>query len=275
MLKTRIITAIVLLAILLPVLFLLPPIYFGALVALVLVLASWEWWRLIFPDHSRLAIAYAIATLLHMLIWIFVINLAWIHYLIASLAIVWLFFVPYLMSQTTRLNLATYAPWLAVFGFFLIPGLWFSVMHIRSFGLPFLLSVFLIVWGADIGAYFAGKLFGKNKLAPQLSPGKTIEGAIGGLAAVLLMAALSLIYEIPGIFLTLYELGGLLTLGSLVIALVALSIMGDLFESQLKRLAGVKDSSNLLPGHGGILDRIDALMPVLPVTAILLILLAQ
>jgi phosphatidate cytidylyltransferase len=131
------------------------------------------------------------------------------------------------------------------------------------------------VWGADIGAYFAGKLFGKNKLAPQLSPGKTIEGAIGGLAAVLLMAGLSVIYEIPGIFLTLYELGGLLTLGSLVIALVALSIMGDLFESQLKRLAGVKDSSNLLPGHGGILDRIDALMPVLPVIAILLIVLAQ
>lgn len=275
MLKTRIITAIVLLAILLPVLFLLPPIYFGALVAFVLVLAAWEWCRLIFPNQSRWAIAYAIATLLHILIWIFFINLAWIHYLIAALAIVWVLFVPYLMSQTTRLNLATYAAWLAVFGFFLMPGLWFSVMHLRSLGLPFLLSVFLIVWGADIGAYFVGKLFGKNKLAPQLSPGKTIEGAIGGLAAVLFMAGLSVIYEIPSIFLTLYELGGVITLGSLVIALVALSVMGDLFESQLKRLAGVKDSSNLLPGHGGVLDRIDALMPVLPVTATILMLLAQ
>ena len=275
MLKTRIITAVVLLAILLPVLFLLPPVYFSALVALVLVLGAWEWWRLIYPNQPRWSIAYAIATLLHMLIWLFFINIAWAHHLIAALAIVWLFFVPYLMAQTTRLNLGTYAPWLAVFGIFLMPGLWFSVMYLRSLGLLFLLSVFLIVWGADIGAYFAGKLFGKNKLAPQLSPGKTIEGAVGGLVLVLMMATISIIYEIPSIFATLYELGGGLTLGSIVIALVALSIMGDLFESQLKRLAGVKDSSGLLPGHGGILDRIDALMPVLPVTTILLILLAQ
>jgi phosphatidate cytidylyltransferase len=139
------------------------------------------------------------------------------------------------------------------------------------------LSVLILVWVADIGAYFSGKAFGKHKLALRLSPGKSIEGAIGGAILVLLVALLgsTILSDIfPGNFFTYIE-DKLGWSGMLLITLlcVAMSIQGDLFESQLKRLAGVKDSSALLPGHGGFLDRIDALLPVLPLAGLITILL--
>jgi phosphatidate cytidylyltransferase len=134
----------------------------------------------------------------------------------------------------------------------------------------------VLVWIADIGAYFSGKAFGKRKLAPTISPGKSWEGAIGGGIAVLLVASISIVlaqaaapwlqdtfaYKLQARF------GWALTLLALLV-LVAASVIGDLFESQLKRRAGMKDSSNLLPGHGGVLDRIDALIPVLPLAALI------
>jgi phosphatidate cytidylyltransferase len=139
-------------------------------------------------------------------------------------------------------------------------------------GVAFVLSLLLVVWLADIGAYFAGKAFGKHKLAPSISPGKTWEGALGGWLAVIvvaLVAALTRVFE-PTLFLALLEhLGSARALIALTL-LVAFSIVGDLFESMLKRQAGVKDSSGLLPGHGGVLDRIDALLPVLPLAMLLL-----
>jgi phosphatidate cytidylyltransferase len=137
----------------------------------------------------------------------------------------------------------------------------------------YLLSVMAIVWVADIGAYFSGKAFGKRKLAPSISPGKSWEGAIGGGIAVLVLGALSVVAGLPWLQDTFVvhlqsKLGWGATLGILVV-LTAASVVGDLFESQLKRRAGVKDSSNLLPGHGGVLDRIDALVPVLPLAALI------
>ena len=119
--------------------------------------------------------------------------------------------------------------------------------------------LFLLVWGADIGGYFAGRRFGRRKLAPAVSPGKTWAGAVGGL---LLAGAVTL--------LPLSVLGRpVLTWAPVVAALVVLSIFGDLFESALKRQRGVKDSGALLPGHGGVLDRIDALLAALPAFALL------
>jgi phosphatidate cytidylyltransferase len=137
---------------------------------------------------------------------------------------------------------------------------------------PFVLSLMLVVWLADIGAYFAGKAFGRHKLAPAISPGKTWEGAVGGWLAVVIVASAAIVLHAfePTLYSALLErLGAVRTLVVLTI-LVVFSVVGDLFESMLKRQAGVKDSSGLLPGHGGVLDRIDALLPVLPLAMLLL-----
>lgn len=276
MLRTRLLTAVVLLSVLLPVLFLLPITYFGILVGVVLSVAAWEWCRLVYPNSSsKLPIYYAFAVTTHGLAWIYFFNLVWIDILITLVVIFWLVVIPLLMRQSTSLQLKRVNHLLAFFGFILMPVLWFSVMHIRMQGLGFLLSVLCIVWVADIGAYFVGKTLGRHKLAPQLSPGKTIEGALGGLFLVCLMGTLCIALDWFTLFTWAHELAGYLGALVLVAILVGLSIMGDLFESQLKRLAGVKDSSHLLPGHGGVLDRIDALMPVLPTTILILMILSH
>ncbi len=137
----------------------------------------------------------------------------------------------------------------------------------------YLLSVMALVWIADVFAYFSGKAFGKNKLAPTISPGKSWEGAIGGGVAVLVISSLVILFGGPALADTFVvrlqaSLGWLPALAILVV-ITAASVVGDLVESQLKRRAGVKDSSNLLPGHGGVLDRIDALIPVLPLAALI------
>ena len=138
-------------------------------------------------------------------------------------------------------------------------------------GLVFLLSSMALVWVADIGAYFIGKAFGKHKLAAQISPGKSIEGAIGGLVLCYLYALLCVVYLPLGdtLFGAWAIRFGWVPMFLMVTVLVAFSVFGDLFESQLKRLAGVKDSSHLLPGHGGVLDRVDALIPTMPMAALL------
>lgn len=135
----------------------------------------------------------------------------------------------------------------------------------------YLLSVMALVWIADIGAYFSGKAFGKRKLAPTISPGKSWEGAIGGGIAVLLIASASVHIPVLADSFTVHlvaRFGWWVTVALLVL-LVATSITGDLFESMLKRRAGMKDSSQLLPGHGGVLDRVDALVPVLPLAMLI------
>ena len=126
------------------------------------------------------------------------------------------------------------------------------------------------MWAADVGAYFAGKAFGKRKLAPNLSPGKTVEGLVGGLVLVVVVsiACVWLAQYQENYFSWLQEHIGWFGMLLVAIAGSLLSVIGDLFESQLKRLAGVKDSSQLLPGHGGFLDRLDALLPVLPFAAV-------
>jgi phosphatidate cytidylyltransferase len=149
---------------------------------------------------------------------------------------------------------------------------WHALVAARAVGVAFVISLLLVVWLADIGAYFAGKAFGRHKLAPSISPGKTREGAAGGWLAVMVVgsaAAATMVFA-PTLYTALVEhLGWLGALVSLTV-LTVFSVIGDLFESLLKRQAGVKDSSGLLPGHGGVLDRIDALLPVLPIALLLL-----
>ena len=151
------------------------------------------------------------------------------------------------------------------------------MLFLRDVGPWVLLTFAVIVWVADIAAYFAGKRFGRHKLAPAISPGKTVEGVIGGLCAVAVYFFLWrwLAAQLPGgVGLDLLQGQGMGLLA--VFLLLALdSVMGDLFESWMKRGAGLKDSSNLLPGHGGVLDRIDALTATLPLASLYLILLVK
>jgi phosphatidate cytidylyltransferase len=134
----------------------------------------------------------------------------------------------------------------------------------------FLLSVFCLVWAADIAAYFGGRTFGRRKLAPTISPGKSWEGVVSGMAGVLVLAFAWMAVEArvtvdsPSLYVQLRDTAGLPVMIVALLFLSSMSVVGDLFESLVKRAAGAKDSSALLPGHGGVLDRIDALLPVFP-----------
>ncbi len=148
---------------------------------------------------------------------------------------------------------------------------WFALVAAYRSGLVFLVSILAIVWAADIAAYFAGRAFGKRKLAPAISPGKTWAGAIGGAIAATVLAVIAL--ELPQLsesfFAVLGQRWPSLAVIAVTLLLVVLSVVGDLFESQLKRQHGVKDSGRSLPGHGGVFDRVDALLPIVPVAVLI------
>ncbi|MDY7548848.1 phosphatidate cytidylyltransferase [Glaciimonas sp. Gout2] len=273
MLKTRVITALLLLAVLLPILYLNFFPAFAIVAVLFFAAAIWECARL-FGVTGQRALACAAATMILLILVLVKGNGANLGSLFALCVALWcLRFTPSLGLGLPALNSVgnrivgfTYA--ISIFGCFL------AILGLFLHSPIYLLSVMAIVWVADIGAYFCGKAFGRRKLAPSISPGKSWEGAIGGWVFVLVIASLIcvspaaipladtfpvqlfLVWGWPGLF-------GVMTI------LVMASVIGDLFESLLKRRAGFKDSSQLLPGHGGVLDRIDALIPVLPLVALL------
>jgi phosphatidate cytidylyltransferase len=172
------------------------------------------------------------------------------------------------LPRALRLVAGVLALWLA----------WLAVAQARVIGPNFLLSVLALVWVADIGAYFAGRAFGlrftRNKLAPSISPGKSWEGVWGGMVGVLILALAWVAADtylqasVPSFFSELASHGWWLLVLA-VVFLAAMSVAGDLLESLVKRSAGAKDSSQLLPGHGGVLDRVDALLPTLPLAMML------
>jgi len=271
MLKTRVITALVLLAVLLPILFLLPAIYIGAFFLITLLAAAWEWGSLLAPEARRAPWLYVLFCLVIILILLGMQNASWQFALLILAVIFWFFIAPFILAKGINLSLQKLRPFYVVLGLILLPATWFSLVFLRELGLVFLLTSITLVWVADIGAYFVGKAFGKRKLAVQISPGKSVEGAIGGLVLSYGYALLCVIY-LPfesSLFGAWAIRFGWVPMFLMVTVLVAFSIFGDLFESQLKRLAGVKDSSHLLPGHGGVLDRIDALIPTMPIAALL------
>jgi phosphatidate cytidylyltransferase len=271
MLKTRVITALVLLAVLLPILFLLPAMYVGAFFLVALLVAAWEWSRLLAPEAGRAAWLYALFCLAIILFFLGMQNASWQFALLLLAVIFWFFVAPFILAKGMNLSLEKLRPFYVVLGLILLPATWFALVFLRELGLIFLLSSMALVWIADIGAYFVGKAFGKHKLAVQISPGKSIEGAIGGLILCYVYAFLC-VYFLPfesTLFGAWAIRFGWVPMFLMVTVLTAFSIFGDLFESQLKRLAGVKDSSHLLPGHGGVLDRVDALIPAMPIAALL------
>lgn len=268
MLKTRVITAVVLLAVLLSVLYSRSFLFIALVATVFLGAAAWETFRLF---HNRQPLLGAFVWAGVFLFIVFQGQAADSALLFWACAAIWLVrLVPALAMGLPPLDSLTNRFLNGIYGLAVL-GCFVAIIALFQHSPLYLLSVLAIVWVADIGAYFAGKAFGKHKLAPSISPGKSWEGAIGGWLAVLLVAGASTTlpsfgdtfpvqllanWGWPGLFLAL-------TL------LVAASIVGDLFESQLKRRAGMKDSSNLLPGHGGVLDRIDAVIPTLPLAVLL------
>lgn len=271
MLKTRVITALVLLAVFFPILFLLPAIYIGIFFLLAVLAAAWEWSSLLSPEARRAAWFYAFCCLGIILFLLGMQNASWQFALLLLSVIFWFFVAPFILAKGMNLSLQKVRPFYVVLGLILLPATWFALVFLRELGVIFLLTSIALVWVADIGAYFVGKAFGKRKLALQISPGKSVEGAIGGLTLSYGYALLCVIY-LPfesSLFGAWAIRFGWVPMFLMVTVLVAFSIFGDLFESQLKRLAGVKDSSHLLPGHGGVLDRVDALIPTMPIAALL------
>lgn len=271
MLKQRIITALLLLAVFLPTL-LYPSIEpFAAFTLLLIGAAAWEWARLN-GCGSVMAQGAGVAMALAGLVFWLLGGMAgdW-QGLWLGLGVAWVLLALLMLrggSEGLRRCPAALRLWL---GLFLIGCAWLALVQARLVGLGFLLSVLMLVWAADIAAYFGGRRFGRRKLAPSISPGKSWEGAISGLLGVLLLAALAVWatrqgWVAPGhLFDRLWALGPVLAVAALLF-LTGMSVVGDLVESLVKRTAGVKDSSGLLPGHGGVLDRIDALLPVLPLS---------
>ncbi|MDR5738574.1 MULTISPECIES: phosphatidate cytidylyltransferase [unclassified Caballeronia] len=268
MLKTRVITAIVLLAVLVPVTLFAPIGAFAALIGFVVVFAAWEWGRLLKLNGAG-PVAYALVAGLALIFSAYVVVP---KPLFQMAAIFWVLAGPYALSRKPVLAAGAWRGFLLFAGIVVFVACWHAVVQARMQGVAFVLSLLLVVWLADIGAYFAGKALGRHKLAPSISPGKTWEGALGGWVAVMVIgsiAAATGAYA-PTLFTAFVgHLGWVRALVALTV-LVVFSVVGDLFESLLKRQAGVKDSSGLLPGHGGVLDRIDALLPVLPIALLML-----
>ncbi|QSP93444.1 phosphatidate cytidylyltransferase [Marinobacter salinisoli] len=268
MLRTRIITALILAPIAIGGIFFLPPLGFALFTGLIITLGAWEWANLsgISGQVGRVIYAGVVALILYGLLNVPAVAVFW-------LALIWwvacfLLVRAYPRGSETWGNL----PARALMGLLVLVPAWVGLNYLRTGTLAFgevsnslwaILYIFCVVWVADIGAYFAGRAFGKAKLAPRVSPGKSWAGVWGGLAAVGLFALLVSLAAAASASETV-----LLILASLFTGFV--SVLGDLFESMLKRFRGVKDSSQLLPGHGGILDRIDSLTAAIPVFALII-----
>lgn len=256
MLKTRVITSLVLVACFLAVLFFAPSIVWALLSLGVTLIGVWEWSNLIQLSKTQMLWTVLAAAVIGLLL-IFTGDTQFALYydaiilaVLSFAAIFWIFVVP--LWLITRRNIR-YNFSMILLGLLLLISTWIGLNGLQHVSPWVLLGVLTTVWIADSAAYFAGKRFGKHKLAVEISPGKTWEGVAGAMVAVT-------IYGLLLCYFLHFHLWLIIGLWLIVV----LSIMGDLFESLLKRQAGLKDSSQLLPGHGGVLDRIDGLIPTLP-----------
>lgn len=281
MLKQRVITAALLLIILLFTLAVPTPWPFLILVSVVAGCSLWEWLRLsLAPGQSWIALAAGgFVTVLLLILAAQVVSAdpgprisAFFTFItqigMPVVAVLWVVgsTAAVLRAHTDSRRHTTV---LSLFGVVAVVALWFALAQFFViFGAWFLVSMMALIWIADTTAYFVGKAFGRHKLAPRVSPGKTWQGAAGGVAGATLWMAISSQWG-TSFAAVLVDRWGVVLMLLFSAFLAALSIVGDLFESLLKRRAGVKDSSQLLPGHGGIYDRIDALFPVAPIALVL------
>lgn len=260
MLKQRIITAAWLAPLVLAGLFGLDGGAFALFTALMVLLATWEWANLAGVTRTvQRAQLVAVMAVLMLAMWLTGAATAiWPLWLAAAGWLVNLYWVTRYPAAGTQWQ----APLRRLaMGLWVLLPCWVGFNVLRDIGMAWLLFVLLLVWCADIGAYFVGRLWGKRKLAPHVSPGKSWEGVFGGLAATAILAILFALWLQLG-------LAGSITLILITAVVTLASVLGDLLESMLKRHRNIKDSSQLLPGHGGVMDRIDSLTAAIPLFAL-------
>lgn len=277
MLKQRILTALVLLPLALYCVFWLPLAGFAVFAQLILMLGAWEWSPLMGFNKvaGRVAYTFVVGVIISVLTYLTPFADIWqadglakaMLYPIIAGCIWWIIALVLIVNYpTSRRWWSRSRGIVAVFGLLTLIPAWAGLVSVRSidyaetpmYGGFAVLFILLLVWAADVGAYFAGVRYGRNKMMPAVSPGKTMEGLCGGISlAFVVMMVIAHWAKIPADDFTGYYLTGLLT--------VIASVFGDLNESMFKRCAGVKDSGRILPGHGGILDRIDSLTAAVPV----------
>jgi phosphatidate cytidylyltransferase len=261
MLKNRIITAAILIPIVIVFIFWAETIWFSAVFAVFVAIGAWEWAGLC-KANDTIKILYVISIIL---------TLSGIYWLNNSLlynaivlcgAIYWLFAVLLVVAYQKQCNLLPRStPQLMLIGLLLLIPMWSGLTILKSFsenGAALIMLLMLLIWGADTAAYFAGKKWGKRKLAYRVSPGKTWEGTIAGVAASVIITACYVIVSNKNLD------DSLLFVGLSILTVIG-SVFGDLMESLVKREAGQKDSGNILPGHGGVMDRIDSLTAASPI----------
>ena len=281
MLKQRVITAIVLLIVLIGA-YMAGPVVLSGVMAIGFTVVLWEWLKLAGINTKASALVAAVLGIGMSSLTYFAyqeiasgmegsaallgnLSSAFIYYIL-FITLLWIgISIRVFFARHTGMKVAPVM--VALSGIFFVPAAWLSFVGMyATFGISMILSLLVIVWVADIMAYFTGMAFGKHRMSPAISPKKSWEGAAGGMLSVILLG-----------YAAAYFMSGVDTIPSVVINacgagvwavvaffLVVLSIIGDLYESALKRQVGIKDSSNLLPGHGGFYDRMDALMPTLP-----------
>ncbi len=255
MLKERVLTAVVLVLVLLGVMLGLPPVATVYLITLLVLVGAWEWAGFIRPNSLPMRVAFlAVVAACLYVGWRFVLDSAWMWHVMLAATVWWFIALLWIMLAPGRVNPLS----AAIAGLLALVPCWLALVFLATHGLPaagWVLFTLALVWAADTGAYFAGRFFGKVPLAPRVSPKKTWEGVLGGLVVSGMVATVcSLWYgelNWPFIFLCVF--------------VAAISVVGDLTESMLKRSAGVKDSGSLFPGHGGMLDRIDSVTAAAPV----------
>jgi phosphatidate cytidylyltransferase len=256
MLLQRILTAIVAAILILLVLFAFPPAAAKAVIASIILAAAWEWAKFLslVTAPERLGYVAAIAVLLAAVTWltpspeagefILKVGLAWWF-----TALIWAFFYPTTISRPIG--------WIC--GALVLVPAFVALVSLYSLRPSVLLFALIIIWAADTGAYFAGRRFGRIKLAPSISPKKTWEGVIGGLVAVVLVLLAARFYWVE------IDIAVIIPF---CLAVATLSVVGDLTVSMFKRSAGLKDSGRVFPGHGGVLDRIDSVTAAAPLFAL-------
>ena len=254
MLKTRILAAAVMLPLAIAWVWLAPFWLFSAIAALILLAAGWEWGALAGLGRTPGRLAYLAGLVVLMAIcWWTVRSPRPFLPVFAFFAAFWLL----VLFTLGRAGLWNSRLLFLLQGLMVLVPAFLALLVLKRIhgGTSLVFTVFAVVWSADIGAYFAGRAAGRHKLSPRVSPGKTWEGFLGGVVLAAIAGAVASLWSPVSIYL----------LVPLAVITAALSVVGDLAESQLKRFAGAKDSGRLIPGHGGILDRIDSLCAALPV----------
>lgn len=287
MLKQRVITAIVLLIVLVPALMASDPIALALLSLILCSLGAWEWGRLNALSFSLASCLGVFCALICAGLWYAQVVSFSNYYFWLFCSAAWVLMSAALLRVGPQGWLHIYQPIRLLGGVWALCATWLAINQAKAISFNFLLSVLALVWAADIGAYFFGRAFGRRKLAPSISPGKSWEGVWGGVLAVFILSTVWIwvdgqrlgaasgfgsaqpipleTFQQGASFFSLLASKGLVIQVCALVFMSAMSVVGDLIESLVKRSVGAKDSSRLLPGHGGVLDRIDALLPALPI----------